>query len=263
MKYKTHISLLLVSALLTVCTAASAQSALEGNWKPDPHSFRTTTKISQVLEHGTFHCACFPGMADLTIKVDGRFHPVQGIPYFDQAALQTPDDHTMELTGKRGGVKVAQTVFRVSADGKTAQSTLRRYDADGNVVNTRHGRFKRLGQAPVGAHAISGTWRPLTGEKALQTYQFKGNVIHASNSKGGTYSTRLGGKAVPFHGGGGDEQVAVEQLGPRVLREMFTTHGKPQEIYLTIINADGQHGRVVEQGLEDKHTSTWTITKQP
>ena len=64
-------------------------------------------------------------------KVDGKDYPVTGDPNSDTRSLKKVDDHTLQLTAKKGGNVTITGQIAVSADGKTRTVTTSGTDAEG------------------------------------------------------------------------------------------------------------------------------------
>jgi hypothetical protein len=64
-------------------------------------------------------------------KVDGKDYPVTGDPNSDTRSLKKVDDHTLQLTAKKGGKVIITGQIAVSADGKTRTVTTSGTDSEG------------------------------------------------------------------------------------------------------------------------------------
>jgi hypothetical protein len=71
-----------------------------------------------------------------TGKFDGKDYPVTGDPNSDTRAIKQVDDHTSDLTVKKGGKVTITGKAVVSADGKTRTVTLSGTDAAGKHVES-------------------------------------------------------------------------------------------------------------------------------
>jgi hypothetical protein len=69
----------------------------------------------------------------VTIKYDGKDHPVTGNPDGDSVAGKVIDAHTTDFTIKKGGKAVGSVHRVVSADGKTLTVTNKGRHADGKA----------------------------------------------------------------------------------------------------------------------------------
>jgi len=77
-----------------------------------------------------------PTHNEWTGKFDGKDYPVTGDPNSDTRAIKQIDDHTAELTVKKGGKVTLTGKAVVSADGKTRTVTISGTDAAGKKVTS-------------------------------------------------------------------------------------------------------------------------------
>jgi hypothetical protein len=75
-----------------------------------------------------------PAHNEWTGKFDGKDYPVTGDPASDTRAYKQINDHTLELTAKKGGKVTVTGRIVVSADGKTRTVTTSGTDAKGKKV---------------------------------------------------------------------------------------------------------------------------------
>jgi hypothetical protein len=71
----------------------------------------------------------------VTIKYDGKDHPVTGNPDGDSVAGKVIDTHTSDFTIKKGGKAIGSVHRVVSADGKTLTVTNKGTHADGKAYD--------------------------------------------------------------------------------------------------------------------------------
>src|ERR1700693_159817 len=84
-----------------------------------------------------------PAHTEWTGKFDGKDYPVTGDPATDMRAYKRVNDHTLALTGKKGG-KVSDTIrIVVSADGKSRTVTLSATDASGKKITSTYVYYKQ------------------------------------------------------------------------------------------------------------------------
>lgn len=72
-----------------------------------------------------------PTHNEWTGKFDGKDYAVTGDPAADMRSYKMVDDHTLELTGKKGGKVTITGRIVTSADGKTRTVTTKGTDAEG------------------------------------------------------------------------------------------------------------------------------------
>lgn len=77
-----------------------------------------------------------PTHNEWTGKFDGKGYPITGDPGSDTRSYKIVNDHTMELTNKKGGKVTVSGRIVVSADGKTRTVTVSGTDAKGKKVTS-------------------------------------------------------------------------------------------------------------------------------
>jgi hypothetical protein len=136
------LTLLLESLAVAVCVAADANM---GTWKlneaksklnPSGPKNHTVTYAAagdsvKVTVDGT-DAAGKPTHNEWTGKFDGKEYPVTGDATSDMRSYTRVDDHTLELTGKKGGQVTLTGRVQVSADGKSRTVTVSGTDPKGN-----------------------------------------------------------------------------------------------------------------------------------
>ena len=76
-----------------------------------------------------------PSHNEWTGKFDGKDYPITGDPASDMRSYKAVNDHTQELTEKKGGKSTNTGRIVVSADGKTRTVTASRTDPDGKKIS--------------------------------------------------------------------------------------------------------------------------------
>src|SRR5438034_4258994 len=132
-----------------VASGAFAADVFSGNWKvnvvkskydPGPAPKSATSKIDAMegglkFTNNGVNAEGKPTHSEWNGKFDGKDNPVKGDPARDTAALKKIDDHTVEITNKKGG-KVVGTIRAVfSRDGKTRTQTGQGTNAQGIKTN--------------------------------------------------------------------------------------------------------------------------------
>ena len=142
MKAKT---ILLTLALCFVAAAVCFASDVQvGNWKLNEAKSKLApgvTKNSTVVYEATGDDVKVTvdgtdkdGKATHTEwkgEVDGKDYPVTGDPNSDTRSLKKVNDHTLQLTAKKGGKVTLSGQIVVSADGKTRTVTTSGTDSEG------------------------------------------------------------------------------------------------------------------------------------
>jgi hypothetical protein len=246
---------LLVSAF--AAAPAFAQAGFSGTWKADLHSVQTPQKPDVfVIKGGVYTCrSCVPAYA---IKADGAFHRVTGHPYYDEESVKVVDARTVEFSDRLRGKAVGHGTNTISADGRTMTFAFTDTSSPNGRVVTGKGTERRVGQAPAGAHAFSGSWRTdkydnVSDSGLMISFRLVGDTLQMNDPTGESFQARIGGPAVPIHGDSAATMVSVRRLGPATLQEISTRGGKPANVVTMTLNRDGRTMNVV---VEDKVQAT-------
>jgi len=76
-----------------------------------------------------------PTHNEWTGKFDGKDYRITGDPASDMRAYKTVNDHTQDLTEKKGGKPTNTGRITISADGKSRTVTASRTEADGKKIS--------------------------------------------------------------------------------------------------------------------------------
>jgi hypothetical protein len=144
---RTKTILLALALCFVAVTASFASNPNMGTWKLNESKSKippTATKNSTVVYEaagdnvkvtvdGTDGSGN-PLHNEWTGKFDGKDYPLTGDPTADTRSYKKIDDHTAELTNKKGGKVIATGRIVVSADGKSRTVTLTGTDPNGKKV---------------------------------------------------------------------------------------------------------------------------------
>ena len=126
-----------------------AADHFSGNWKLDPSKTKVTGVVATFKSGSAIITAQTNGYkmvydavnsegkslhVEVSLKLDGKDHPVTGEPSFDTLSARRIDDFTEDRVVKKGGKEVATERVVVSKDGKTATVTQKSKDANGQDV---------------------------------------------------------------------------------------------------------------------------------
>jgi hypothetical protein len=233
---------------------AAAATGIDGTWKADLATVQIDSKPDQLmLKDGKFSCAtCTP---PLEVAADGAFHAVAGRAYSDSVMVKVDDDHNVTETAKKGDKVTSETKYSVSADGKTL--TIHFKDTSGDKPVTGSLTETRAGDAPAGAHALSGSWKidrydNVSDEGTTVTYKLDGDTLHMSSPTGQSFDAKLDGTAVPVKGDIGGTTASVTKTGDNAYREVDKRDGKA--ISTTDFTVDGDKLHVVSRNERDGST---------
>jgi hypothetical protein len=245
---------------------AMAQNAFDGTWKIDVNKVDFPKKPDEyLLKDGMYECkTCVPAYK---VKADGTDQSVSGHPYYDSVAIKVVSDHEIEETDKKNGKVVGTSTTTVAADGKTLTFTF----SDSSNTNaepvTGKGEAMRVGKAPAGANAISGSWRTTKMENFSDngltwTYKISGDELTMTNPTGQTYTAKLNGTEAPMKGDPGVSSVSVMMKGKETLEETDKRDGKVIGISKNTISSDGKTMKIVYEDKLHGTTMNFVATKQ-
>jgi hypothetical protein len=110
------------------------------------------------VDHGRFHCdSCHPV---IDVPANGMEQPVNGYAdgrSYDTISVKIVDSRTLEVTTKRAGRFYFKQISAVAADGDTLDVKTTEDTGIGGANGVAIA--VRVGPAPAGAHAASGSWR--------------------------------------------------------------------------------------------------------
>jgi hypothetical protein len=235
----------LLFLFLFVSVLSWAQSSpFDATWKVDLDKTKLPKKPDEyLLKDGMYECkTCKP---EIKIKADGQMQPVSGHPYFDMMMVKVVDAQHVESRTTKGGKDAGKETRTVSQDGNTLTTAWSYYlNPSGGPVNGSDVQT-RVGKAPAGAHAISGSWREdkqdvATSDALIFTYKTEGgDTLNMTTPTGQSYSAKLDGKQVPFTGDPGTTTVSVKRAGDSI-EETDYRDGKPISLSKMTVSSDGK-----------------------
>ncbi|KQS03695.1 hypothetical protein ASG11_05095 [Sphingomonas sp. Leaf357] len=203
---------------LVASVPAHAAGQIDGTWKADTATAKLSTKPDVfVVKDGVYDCtSCTP---PYKIAADGQPHPVAGRDYWDAAAVTVLDASTLEWKRFRKGVLVGTTKVAASNDGRMLTYTSVSADNASGKTTTSTSMSKRVGTAPVGGHAASGSWvavndgAQIAEENLTATITTSGKAVTLTLGTGEHYTAELGGPKVAFMGDKANAMVALTKAG--------------------------------------------------
>jgi hypothetical protein len=258
--------LLSLFAPLVVAAPALAESPFDGTWKIDLGASKLPEKPDAfLLKDGVYECqSCVPSFK---VKADGAFHPVTGHPYYDAVSIKVADPHTIVETDRKGAKTVLSATNTVTPDGQTLHFSFKDMTSANGSVVTGKGTQARVTKGPVGAHAISGSWRTTSltnfSENGLAlTFKEQGDMLSMSTPTGQSYTAKFGGPAVPIKGDTGGTHAAVKKTGARSFEETDTRGGKTVSVATITISPDGKTMTAMIDDREHGSNATYKLIKQ-
>ena len=255
----------LLFLLLLVPAVAWAQSPFDGTWKFEPGKSQLPKKPDEyLLKDGMYECkTCKP---EIKVKADGQFQKVTGHPYFDLQKVAVIDDRHISTEEHKGDKPMSDGKWTVSEDDNTLTIAWTDYSNPVGGPVTGTSSFTRVGKAPGGANAISGSWRQAkldiaTGDALLFTYKTSGDSISMTTATGQSYNAKLDGKQVPYVGDPGTTTVSLKRIGDAI-EETDYRDGKVISVGKSTVSADG---KTMTSEVDDKlhgTKATYYATKQ-
>ena len=246
-------------------TPVAAAASLDGTWKADLASVQIDEQPTvNLLKDGVYSCStCVP---PLTVAADGAFHAVADRPYYDSMSVKAVDDKTVTTVRKKGDRVIGESTMVVAADGNSRAFTFSDSSIEGAKPVTGKGSDTRVGPAPAGSHAISGSWKTakydnVSDEGLTFSFRLDGDTLNMSSPSGQSYAAKLGGADAPIKGDTGGTVIAVERLAANSIRETYKRDGKPVSVTTYTLGEDGKLNAVSEDKLQ-KSTMRYTATRQ-
>jgi len=137
--------------------APTAATGIDGTWKADLASVKFEQKPDEwTLKDGVYSCStCLP-TPYTNFAADGAFHPVADRASFDSMSVSVVDDKSVKFSRRKGDKDTGNNTLTMSADGKTATNSWVDLNNANGKQTTGSATLNRVGEAPAGAHAISG-----------------------------------------------------------------------------------------------------------
>jgi hypothetical protein len=236
---------------LTLCAllapfAALADSPFDGTWvsKDESVTFDPKPYVS-TLANGIFETN--GAVPPIKVKADGTDQPVKGHAYYDTVAVKSDGPDSVTTTFKKAGKTIGGSNYSVSADGKTL--TQKWTDSGGTETASGENIYTRVGPAPKGAHAASGSWRITKAQNTSAnartlTYKSTADGMSFSVPTGQSYTAKFDGKEVPIAGDPGGTTVSLKKVNPNAFIETDHVKGKVVEVDHWTVAPDGKTMKV-------------------
>jgi hypothetical protein len=127
---------------------------LAQNFRPSPKP------VVFLVDQGRYHCdTCNPAIDVPANGTDQRVNGYADGNVYDTISVRVIDPKTIEVTTKRAGRIFFKQVSTVAADGNTLYVKTTEFSELSEKPVTVEVTAMRVGAAPSGAHAASGSWR--------------------------------------------------------------------------------------------------------
>jgi hypothetical protein len=210
-----------------------------------------------------YNCSsCSP---KIDVKADGQDQSVTGQSY-DTINVREVDPKSIAITTKKSGKTVAEQTRTVSDDGNTLTVKVTFHPENSDQTVIAESTATRVGKAPAGAHAASGSWRiskVKQSENGLLT-TYKGGVdgLTMSQPTGQSYTAKLDGKDYPVKGSYTYNSVSLRRVGDRTIEETDKRDGKVVGVSTMTVASDGKTMTVVSTNKLTGRTTTSVAQKQ-
>lgn len=260
-----RINAALCGLLVAVSAPALAASPIDGTWKADAATAKLSTKPDVfTIKDGVYDCtSCTP---PYKIPADGKPHPVADRDYWDAGSVAVVDANTLQWARYRKGVQISSTRLALSPDGNMLSFTSTSADNAAGKSTTSTSNSKRVGPAPAGSHAVSGSWvgvnegAQIAEENLIIKFARVGDVVTATLGTGEHYTATIGGPQVPFVGDKAGATVALTASGAGFVETDYVG-GKAIGTY-TYLPVDATTITFKATNLKSGTTDEFTLKKQ-
>jgi hypothetical protein len=154
----------------------------------------------------------------------------------------------------------------VSDDGNTLTAKVTAHPENSDQTVSVEVTYTRVGKAPAGAHATSGSWRTnkvKQSENGLTTtYKSSGDELSMSQPTGESYTAKLDGKDYPVKGSYTYNSVSLRRVDEHTIEETHKREGKVIGVSKMTVAPDGKKMTVIYTNKLTGTTSTSVAEKQ-
>ena len=251
-----------VLLLLSLFPSASrSQSPFDGTWVIDTSKDANLANEKPavfVVSDGVFRSG------DRVLKADGKDQKVPATGYWDTVSVRIVDDHTVEVTSKKGGKPMFTETDSVSADGATLTQVLK--DTTEAEAVTFENLYKRVAPAPPGAHVLSGTWQVFKQRRSenstIITYKCTSQGFSAATPLGEKFDAKFDGKFYLIEDDPAHTMVSVKLINPYTVEQTNKRNGKVVFVVRLEVTPDGKTIHASSESKEDGSLKTWDLRKQ-
>jgi hypothetical protein len=240
------------------------QSPFDGTWKTIYDQSKLSPKpIKFAVSKGIYDA--FSTVPKIHVKADGQDQPVSGHPY-DTVAVTEVDEHTVQIVYKKDGKTTSEVSDSVSGDGKTLTYKSKFHPPASDQIITTEATMERVGEAPTGANATSGSWRIQTVSGSdnglLATFKRSSDELAYSTPTGENWTAKLDGKDYPVKGAYSFDAVSLKEIDGQQIEASYKREGKLIEVDKVTVSPDGKKMTAVEISKLTGRVSTIVFEKQ-
>lgn len=243
---------------------ATKGTGIDGTWVVDLASAKFDGKPTDLLiKDGTYTCSsCVP---PLTSPADGAFHPVTGRDYADSISVTIDSPSQITLATRKGDLPMGTTTFAVAADGKSLTRSFTDTSVKGAEPVTGSSTLTRVGEAPAGAHAVSGQWKLAKLDKMSEggmsiTFASTADTLKMTSPDGTSYEAKLDGTDAPVVGDPAGATVSVTKTSENAWQ--FVNKVKGKETSTANLTIDGDTATLSSKDARSGNVSTYTAMRK-
>jgi len=238
-----------------------SQSPFDGTWVIDidnNRNFAAEKPIEFSLADGIFRDG------NRVLKADGKDQEVPVMGYWDTVTVRIVDDHTVEVTSKKGGKPMYTETDTVSPDGDTLTQVMK--DTTEAEAVTFESRYRRIAPAPPGAHVLSGSWQIFkqsrSANSTIITYKCTSQGFSAETPLGEKFDAKFDGKFYLMEDDPAHTMVAVKRIDANTVEMTNQRDGKIVFVVRLEVTADGKAIHASSKSEEDGSVKTWGLHKK-
>jgi hypothetical protein len=238
-----------------------SQSPFDGTWVIDidnNRNFAAEKPIEFSLADGIFRDG------NRVLKADGKDQEVPVTGYWDTVTVRIVDDHTVEVTSKKGGKPMYTETDTVSPDGDALTQVMK--DTTEAEAVTFESRYRRIAPAPPGAHVLSGSWQIFkqsrSANSTIITYKCTSQGFSAETPLGEKFDAKFDGKFYLMEDDPAHTMVAVKRIDANTVEMTNQRDGKIVFVVRLEVTADGKAIHASSKSEEDGSVKTWGLHKK-
>jgi len=238
-----------------------SQSPFDGTWIIDidnNRNFAAEKPIEFSLADGIFRDG------NRVLKADGKDQEVPVTGYWDTVTVRIVDDHTVEVTSKKGGKPMYTETDTVSPDGDALTQVMK--DTTEAEAVTFESRYRRIAPAPPGAHVLSGSWQIFkqsrSANSTIITYKCTSQGFSAETPLGEKFDAKFDGKFYLMEDDPAHTMVAVKRIDANTVEMTNQRDGKIVFVVRLEVTADGKAIHASSKSEEDGSVKTWGLHKK-
>lgn len=255
---------MLLACWIGLVPGAYAASPFDGTWVWDAGATQLSDKPHvYLLDSHAYVCkSCEP---PVNVPADGKKHTVTGQTRYDALQVVVTSPQRVQLTFTKANQPAALQTLTVADNGKQLIDEYEDRTATAPVVTRM--KLERILQSPVGAHAVSGSWREAKIESVSDngstvTLKVTDDRIFFSDPSGIHYEAHFDGKEYPMMGDATHTMVSVRRIDEHTFEETQKHDGKVDSVIRLTVHADGKTAEYIAEDRKLGSTTRGTLHKK-